>query len=219
MSGSFVVGYFASEMRLTTRGESMCTISGSIKMNNPKSAGKSYVFELGCDLTVSGGIKQQGSSSVCDILKKGPAKLVVGNDTSLKGAPGAVCVEDGCVQLAANDAFSRTNAITLAGGSIDTGSSTNRLGVLTLAANSSIAVGAGQLTFSDSSSAAWESGATLSITGAAEKLKAGQVRFLSDGGSGLAGAQLNSIRYNGGGVVIDGDGWLRSTSGLMMIVR
>lgn len=216
------VGNAAAEMRLATSGEGLCEIQGYIAMSSPHStlAGMPYVFDTQSDLTVGGGLKQW-STGVCDILKTGAATLAVGNVdvSSVAGAPGAVRIEDGRLLLAANDAFSRTNAVTLAGGCLDAGSSTNRLGVLSLAGNASIAIGEGQMTFSDSSSVAWTEGAMLSVTGSDEKLKSGRVRFLLDGGSGLSASQLGCIAYNGDWrVSLDADGWLRSSSAGMLII-
>ena len=226
---AYVVGAYNSCMRLTTLGDGPCTIEGGICMNNPHAslAGTPYVFDTHSDLVISGGLKQNGTTAVYDILKTGSATMSIGyaDITTFgvvrAGAPGALRIEEGCVLLAANDAFSRTNAVTLAGGSLDTGSSTNRLGILSLADDSSVVVGEGQITFSDSSSATWADGATLSLTGTAETLQRGHVRFLSNDGTGLSSAQLGKVSYNGNQHVrLDGDGWLRSFSpGMLLIVR
>ena len=159
------------------------------------------------------------SSGETRVVKKGPATLSVGhaivyagNGTLVPGAPNPFTIEEGRLLLAANDAFSRTNEFTLVGGVLDAGTATNRLGVLTLDGSASIAVGDGQLTFSDSSSATWAAGTVLSVTGTQPTLEKGHLRFLREGGGqGLSAAQLAAVRYNGDRhVKLDEDGWLYS---------
>ena len=112
--------------------------------------------------------------------------------------------------------------IELAGGEIAVGAFTNRLGALSVTADSSIRAGDGALTFSDSSASAWTPGATLSVTGEASRLASGHIRFLRENGAaGLSDGQLRAMRYNGElRVRLDGEGWLESyIPGLTVIFR
>ena len=227
----FVVGYYKVYPLITSSGEGPCVVEGCIRMASPYSGTPSqpHVFDTRCDLQVNGGFKYYTGDVIATLLKKGPATLSVGykdyklgNGTWALGALNPLRIEEGRLLLAANGAFSRTNACALAGGSLDAGVYTNRLGVLTLDGNSAIALGNGQLTFSDSSSAAWAAGAVLSVTGPDQFLKKGRLRFLSAGGhEGLSAAQLAAVRYNGDRhVKLDGEGWLRSyMPGITISVR
>jgi hypothetical protein len=217
----FVVGYYKVHPLITSSGEGACVVEGCIRMASPYSGTPSqpHVFDTRCDLQVNGGFKYYTGDVIATLLKKGPATLSVGykdyklsNGTWALGAVNPLRIEEGRLLLAANGAFSRTNACALAGGSIDAGVSTNRLGVLTLDGSAAVAVGNGQLTFSDSSAAAWAAGAVLSVTGPDQFLKKGRIRFLPAGGhEGLSAAQLAAVRYNGDRhVKLDGEGWLRS---------
>ena len=208
-----VIGYYKAPPLFTSAGEGPCVVDGCIRVAAPYSDTLYFVFDTRSDLSVTGGFKYYSGNGEATLLKKGPATLSVGFKTfNQPGAPNPLRIEEGRLLLAANGTFSRTNACALAGGSIDAGVSTNRLGVLTLDGNSAIALGGGQLTFSDSSSAAWAAGAVLSVTGPDQLLKKGRIRFLPEGGhEGLSAAQLAAVRYNGDRhVKLDGEGWLHS---------
>ena len=208
-----VIGYYRAPPLFTSAGEGPCVVDGCIRVAAPYSDTLYFVFDTRSDLSVTGGFKYYSGNGEATLLKKGPATLSVGFKTfNQPGAPNPLRIEEGRLLLAANGTFSRTNACALAGGSIDAGVSTNRLGVLTLDGNSAIALGGGQLTFSDSSSAAWAAGAVLSVTGPDQLLKKGRIRFLPEGGhEGLSAAQLAAVRYNGDRhVKLDGAGWLHS---------
>ena len=210
-----VVGYDTGDFRLATYGEGPCVMDCTLRTYKPTYTDSPYVFDVHADLLLPKGIKQY-SATKYNMVKRGPATLSVGNTnfvingTIIEGATGSMRIEEGRLLLAADGAFSQTNDFTLAGGSLDMGSSTNRLGLLTLNANSSIVAGEGLLTFSDSSSATWADGALLMITGDEEVLQTGHLRFLrDDGAQGLSTAQLRRLRYNGSRHVrMDDDGWI-----------
>ncbi len=152
------------------------------------------------DLIISGVIRDYDASfSELPFIKTGPGTL------SLSGANthvGLITVNGGAISLGANATLNPGNPIRLNGGSLEMGAFTNTLGVLTLAANSGLTLGSGQITFADSSAAAWSG--TLALTGTLQRFS---VRFGTDG-SGLTAAQVSAIRLNGEHVRLREDGYL-----------
>ena len=177
-----------------------------------------HEFRLAADLYV-GGIFDVGGWEGLNWEKKGPADLHI---TKASGTAGSFRIREGAIVLDGDGALGKTNALELAGGEIAVGAFTNRLGALSVTADSSIRAGDGALTFSDSSASAWTPGATLSVTGAASRLASGHIRFLRENGAaGLSDGQLRAMRYNGElRVRLDGEGWLESyIPGLTVIFR
>lgn len=181
-----------------------------------------YLFRTDADLLVTGPLIDGVQWWGMNWAKTGDATLTLAGRST---AVGWFRVEEGTLRLGADGALSRTNAVTLAGGALDGGAFTNRLGVLTLTADSAIDVGYGVMEFSDSSAAVWTPGASLALTGTAYKLERGHIRFHRTGSdgltSGLTSAQLAVMRYNGDQrVELDNEGWLKSCSeGTLIIVR
>ena len=178
-----------------------------------------HEFRLAADLYVGGIDDVTGSWVGLNWEKKGPADLHI---TKASGTIGAFRIREGAIVLDSDGALGKTNALELAGGEIAVGAFTNRLGALSVTANSSIRAGDGALTFSDSSAAVWTPGATLSVTGEASRLASGHIRFLRENGAaGLSDGQLRAMRYNGElRVRLDGAGWLESyIPGLTVIFR
>lgn len=177
-----------------------------------------HEFRLAADLYV-GGIFDVGGWEGLNWEKKGPADLHI---TKASGTAGSFRIREGAIVLDGDGALGKTNALELAGGEIAVGAFTNRLGALSVTADSSIRAGDGALTFSDSSASAWTPGATLSVTGEASRLASGHIRFLRENGAaGLSDGQLRAMRYNGElRVRLDGEGWLESyIPGLTVIFR
>ena len=177
-----------------------------------------HEFHLAADLYV-GGFYDVASWVGLNWEKKGPADLHI---TKASRTTGSFRIREGAIVLDSDGALGMTNALELAGGTIDCGAFTNRLGALTVTADSSIRAGEGALTFSDSSAAVWTPGATLSVTGSTDRLTSGHIRFLREGGgAGLSNEQLRGMRYNGEWRVrLDGEGWLESyIPGLTVIFR
>ena len=178
-----------------------------------------HEFRLAADLYVGGIDDVSGSWVGLNWEKKGPADLHI---TKASGTIGSFRIREGAIVLDSDGALGKTNALELAGGEIAVGAFTNRLGALSVTANSSIRAGDGALTFSDSSAAVWTPGATLSVTGEASRLASGYIRFLRENGAaGLSDSQLRAMRYNGElRVRLDGEGWLESyIPGLTVIFR
>ena len=177
-----------------------------------------HEFRLAADLYI-GGIYDVSGWVGLNWEKKGPADLHI---TKASGTIGSFRIREGAIVLDSDGALGMTNALELAGGEIAVGAFTNRLGALSVTADSSIRAGDGALTFSDSSASAWTPGATLSVTGAAARLTSGHIRFLRENGAaGLSDSQLRAMRYNGElRVRLDGEGWLESyIPGLTVIFR
>jgi len=208
----YVVGYTTTDSYTYTYGTGTCIIESAIRgAKNTSLPSLSHVFKTEADLRLTAGLGDYGANSGITWVKRGGATLAIegnGNVSSGGSACGPFTVEEGKLFLGANNVIARTNAFTLAGGALDGGAFTNRLGTLTVTTNATLVAGTGALTFSDASATAWTAGARLSITGATETLTAGHIRFL---GTGLTPSQLDAMRYNGTyHLKIDGNGWIRS---------
>jgi len=208
----YVVGYNTTDSYTHTYGTETCVIECAIRgAKNAALPSLSHVFKTEADLRLTAGLGDYGANSGNTWVKRGDATLTIegnGNASSGGSACGPFTVEAGKIFLGANGVIVRTNAFTLAGGSLDGGAFTNRLGTLAVTTNSTLVAGTGALTFSDSSAAAWTAGARLSITGVTETLTAGHIRFL---GTGLTQSQIDAMRYNDGSrLMLDDNGWLRS---------
>ncbi|MBQ2631654.1 MAG: hypothetical protein IJG13_18410 [Kiritimatiellae bacterium] len=219
VSGSdyYAAGYTAaSKCELITFGAGVCVIEPVIRASgNTTNGDVEYLFDTAADLRLLGGLGHYGSGSIFPKwVKRGQATLSIegtGHWSTTQSTIGTFKVEEGTVALGCNDAFSRTNALTLAGGTLDVGAFTNRLGTLTRAADSTIAVGNGCLTFSDSSAVGWDVDAKLNVVGETKELAPGHLRFL---GAGLTETQLKAFRYNGRRRImsIDASGWVTSAN-------
>ncbi|MBR3221503.1 MAG: hypothetical protein IKF72_04655 [Kiritimatiellae bacterium] len=118
---------------------------------------------------------------------------------------GAVSIVEGAVLLGTNGALNADINLTLAGGTLDTGASTNAVGTLAVISNSTLAVSAGaELSFGNSSALDWGTN-RLTINGAAAA--AHTLRFGTDG-NGLTERQQKAIRWNGKRVKLDANGYL-----------
>ena len=94
------------------------------------------------------------------------------------------------------------------------GTFANATGALTLSGDATIDLGDGSLSFADSSGETWANGATLNITGP-EGWPVRSVRFGTNG-AGLSAAQIRRIRYNGGKVSLNSEGYLSGPKGLII---
>ena len=105
--------------------------------------------------------------------------------------------------------------MTLEGGTLDAGGMTNAAGVLTVDADSMLALPAGTaLAFADSSSVEW--GGSLSITSTVETVS---LRFGTNERALTAGQQRR-IRWNGERVALNADGYLKPHMfGMTIIIR
>ena len=148
------------------------------------------------------------------VVKRGAAKLTLSGNNTFDGR---FTIEEGTVEIGSNSALPASAPLTLAGGTVTCGSTTNTTGVLTLSGDAAINLEEGSLAFADSSGVLWTPGATLAITGD-DKLPTRSLRFGSSE-SGLTTAQLRQITYNGERVSLDSSGYLRHRRGFMLIVK
>lgn len=158
------------------------------------------------DLYLNGSIENYKQNS--GILAGRPIEKTGAGTVRLGAAnsyTGAVSIVEGTVLLGANDAFNADVNLTLAGGTLDAGASTNAAGTLAVTADSTIAVSAeSSLAFAGSSALVWSEGKRLTITGTARP-KA--LRFGTDA-NGLTADQVKRIRWDGSRVAIDANGYL-----------
>lgn len=214
-----------------TRGAVPCTIVPTILSQGRNTAVESaeHLFDVEADLELQGGLLLNGlGSAPLDYRKIGSGTLTIGgrpamvrgNVNKYEGAPGAFRIESGTVCLGGDQAFTRTNEFTLAGGMLASGTGNNELGTLTVESDSGLEVGSGTLTFRSSAAVVWREGARLSITGEADRLEAGRIRFGTDS-TGLSADQLSHMRYNGKQrLTLTDEGWLESYKpGLALILR
>jgi len=217
-SKTFSVGNEYAETYTRTRGSVACTSDIPFRVYN-RNDKNVHTFDTEADLYLNGGFgTSMDNNGTARWVKTGPAKLYMSGSYTSSPARGPITIDDGTFVFDCHDALLRTNDVVLAGGALDEGSFTNRLGTLSVTTNSMLVAGSGALTFSDSSSVAWTAGARLSITGATDSLKTGHIRFL---GSGLTADQLSAMRYNGKlRLAMDEGGWLRSYQlGSIVIVK
>ena len=153
---------------------------------------------VAADLTVSGPIS--GGS----IIKTGDGTLVLAASSTFTGG---LTISAGTVRYGSADALANTVPVTLNGGTFSTGATTgfsDAAGVLALTANSTIALGTGNhtLSFSNSSSVSWTSGAILDVIGwlgtPGQSGSEGKIAFGSS--TGLTADQLEQIRFLAGGI-------------------
>ena len=129
---------------------------------------------------------------------------------------GSVSIVEGAVLLGTNGAFNADINLTLAGGTLDAGTSTNAVGSLSIISNSTIAVAAGAaVAFTASSTQDWGHN-RLTITGASGSRT---LRFGTDG-NGLTPDQVKQIRWDGSRVKLDANGYLAPhTYGLTVSIK
>lgn len=162
--------------------------------------------------TTFSGIIENGSGTV-GLTRSGSGTLTLSGANTYTGT--TTISGTGVIQLGASDVIPNTSPITLSGGTLRTGSGvgfTESIGVLTLSATSTIALGTGvhTLTISNSSGATW--GAfTLNISswtgfgGTSGTASAGKIMV---GVGGLISGQLSKITFTGftAGAVITSSG-------------
>ena len=166
------------------------------------------------DLFLDGELQNYLTASFCmrPILKTGAGMVRLGAANSYTGS---VAIAEGTVLLGADGAFNSGIGVTLEGGTLDAGGMTNAAGVLTVDADSMLALPAGTaLAFADSSSVEW--GGSLSITSTVETVS---LRFGTNERALTAGQQRR-IRWNGERVALNADGYLKPHMfGMTIIIR
>lgn len=129
----------------------------------------------------SGGLTKDGAST----------QILSGANTYT----GTTRVEAGVLALGANDVLANTSNIALAGGKLDAGSFTDTVGTLSLESTSVLQFATGgALSFANSASSTWATGATLQLSGAWNPYTS--VRFGTDS-TGLTTSQLLQISAPG----------------------
>ncbi len=119
---------------------------------------------------------------------------------------GPTTVSAGTLVLGAANAISGSSPVVLAGGTLNVGNFSPSLGTLKITNDSTIALGSGTLNFAVSSGVTWTAGKTLTLTGT---LGATSLKF-GNSASALDVEQVALIRYEGGGVHLDADGYVVS---------
>ncbi len=127
---------------------------------------------------------------------------------------GPTTINAGTLRLGADNTLGTTNNVVLAGGALDMGGYSNSPGTLAVTGEGTLVLGAGSISFRDSSGVAWTG--KLTVAGA---LGEQTVRFGASN-TALTMAQLDRINLGGHFVYLDSAGYLRSAkSGMMLIVR
>lgn len=153
------------------------------------------------DLTIAAVIKDSGQANRVGALTKTGAGALLLSSTNLY--TGTTTVSNGTLRLGINNTLRAANHVTLAGGALDVGSTTNTLGVLTLASDSTLNLDAeGMLSFAKSASASWAGKLTLTGSIDFNRLRIGE------DATGLNPEQLGTITWNGYGVGINASGYL-----------
>ncbi len=110
-------------------------------------------------------------------------------------------INAGVVSLDCANALDSRNIVTLSGGTLGMGDYANSFSNLTVSGFSSIELGTGPLSFSDSSAASWTGTLTLSGDLVEQSLRFGTTA------DGLTASQVQSISYQGG-VYLDEQGYV-----------
>ncbi|MCX8155175.1 MAG: autotransporter-associated beta strand repeat-containing protein [Verrucomicrobiae bacterium] len=161
--------------------------NGSTLVNTPNITMNPAVSET---TYVSGTTPLSGMGA---FVKNGPGTTVLVNEIN----PTRVVINNGTLLLGANERIGNSVPMTLAGGTFATGGYNETLGKLTLDANSTIDLGAGNsiLTFANSTSEAWNASAILSIVNWTGNLAGGGIDRVIFGPGGLTAGQLSQVRF------------------------
>ncbi|WCJ61181.1 autotransporter-associated beta strand repeat-containing protein [Fontisphaera persica] len=126
-------------------------------------------------------------------VKNGPGTTVLANQIT----PTRVVINNGTLLLGADERIGNSVPMTLAGGTFATGGYDETLGKLTLDANSTVDLGAGNsiLTFANSTTESWNASAILSIVNWTGNLYGGGTDQVHFGPGGLTAGQLSQVRF------------------------
>lgn len=160
--------------------------------------------DTNADFFVSGKICDYPGYGGAPTFKTGAGTMSLATTNSTSGA---ISIVSGAVRLDSSKALTPNNTVVLAGGTLELGSSTNAAGALVLGANSSISLGKGQISFTDSSAFAWTNNCQLTLSGS---LLPHSVRFGTNKVA-LTASQLSAIRYNKGSVILTNEGYLKES--------
>ena len=221
LNGARVTGYNIrvgnhSSVSIAVSGTNASSIAAGLSM--VKGGSETLTFDVADvtgdarpDLLIPGVIRDYPNLGGLPAIKTGAGTLLIsGVNTHI----GPITVNAGTLALGATNTLNTGNDVVLNGGTLDMGACTNALGALTVAANSAIALGSGQLAFADSRGSVWSQ--KLSLTGT---LDAHTLRFGASADA-LTSDQLSAIRLNGKRVRIKEDGYLApALRGLLLSLR
>jgi autotransporter-associated beta strand protein len=213
MNGASITGYkirvgFVSVPTITVAGTNTCSIPAGLNMvkygENPLTFNVADVTgDEAADLTIPGVIRDYTGAQYeyMPILKTGAGTLSLSGVNTHKGV---YTLTQGGLALDGNGALNAANDIVLNGGSLAMGAVTNTAGMLTMSADSTLALGEGTLAFAASTGAVWTAGADLTLAGALGRYT---LRFGTDE-TALTADQLKAITYNGSPVRLRPDGYV-----------
>ena len=138
------------------------------------------------------------------LVKDGAGRLTLAYPTRYSGA---TTVRGGTLTLGTNNVISSASAVVLEGGTLDLNSTTNTFSSLTVSANSTIALGEGQLLFASQTTNAWSG--QLNLTGTLGPVSLRTQPLLTPD-------QLGRIRYYGKRVSQDAAGYLSPFYGMLI---
>ena len=215
VTGSKVRVGYVSAPTITVSGSSPSSLEAGL--NLVRSGATPLTFSVAdvtgsdaADLVVSGVIRDYVNFEGMPIVKAGAGTLSL---AAANTHTGLVTVAAGTLALDANGALNTGITLALNGGTLAMGAATNTLGALAVLTNSAIALGAGRLSFADSSAAAWTN--RLSLTG---ELGAQTLRF-GTSRAALTAAQVSSIKLNGRAVRLKSDGYVTASWGTVIMLK
>lgn len=175
-----------------------------VDLQNPVNLGTQYrVIEVrpGINANVDGRLSGTLSGISAGIIKTGAGTLeLTGQQTYI----GDVIIQSGILRLGADRIFNGTNAVRLAGGTLQSGVGTNTFTTLEIKAGGTINIDSDttQIAFANCSNVSWTG--PLSITGVTSDTA---LRFGTDG-TGLSSDQLTNVTWNGVSVRLTSSGYL-----------
>ncbi|HEV2393914.1 MAG TPA: autotransporter-associated beta strand repeat-containing protein [Verrucomicrobiae bacterium] len=174
--------------------------SGALVFSGSYNAGLATVNLQGGTLTIDGGFNTtigtgtgRGDIANGSLIKNGIGTLTLGG-THANAYTGTTTVNAGTIQAGKVNAFG-TGQLLLNGGTVNTGDYNQSFGTLNLQGNATLDLsptGTNSLTFSDSHSINWASGAVLTIDG----WTSGDTLRFGSSGSALTAGQLSQIYFN-----------------------
>ena len=210
------LGYH-SAVSITASGSSPSSIEAGITMvrNNTSPLTFTVADVTGddeADLLIPGVIRDYDNNFTnMPLIKAGAGTLSL---SAANTHVGTITINEGTITLDGNGSLNAANPVVLSGGTLEMGDYTNTVGTLTVNNPSDIVLGSGEIAFTDSSAATWNS--TLTVTG---ELQEHSVRFGTDD-SALTSAQLSAISLNGGSAILTAEGYLAAPpAGTIILIQ
>ncbi|HPB11864.1 MAG TPA: autotransporter-associated beta strand repeat-containing protein, partial [Kiritimatiellia bacterium] len=141
------------------------------------------------------------------VVKAGGGRLTLAHPTHHTGA---TAIQDGTLELGANNVLSGQSAVVLSGGQLALGATTNTLASLTVTADSTLDLGEGQAVFAAQTPDVWEG--TLTLTGMFTPTSVRTQPLLTP-------AQLAAVRYQGAPVSQNANGYLTEYWGTLFWIE